>query len=62
MIRRDLQDVVTSDLARYDKMVFVSGPRQTGKTTLARMLMQAPSAYHRKAVRRTNRSKPATVL
>lgn len=39
MITRDLQSVLTADLDRYDKMSFVAGPRQTGKTTLARMIM-----------------------
>ena len=38
MITRDLQAVLATDLDRYDKMQFVAGPRQTGKTTLAKML------------------------
>lgn len=39
MITRGIQSVLAADLARYDKMSFVAGPRQTGKTTLARELM-----------------------
>lgn len=47
MLSRDLQMILAADLARYDKMIFVAGPRQTGKTTLARMLMgqHAASRY-----------------
>lgn len=39
MIERDLQPLLIADIRRHDKMLFVSGPRQSGKTTLARMLM-----------------------
>ena len=37
MTRRYSADSVTSDLA--DRMVFVGGPRQVGKTTLALSLL-----------------------
>ena len=37
MTRRYIADSVTSDLA--DRMVFVGGPRQVGKTTLALSLL-----------------------
>lgn len=55
---RRLQPVVAEDLAQ--KMVFVAGPRQAGKTTLARSLLeQIGGAYfnwdvaaHRRALRR----------
>jgi len=40
MITRDLQNILAADFDRYDKMLFVAGPRQTGKTTLARMLIE----------------------
>ena len=35
---RDLTDFIREDLAR--KMVFVGGPRQVGKTTLAKLLAE----------------------
>ena len=38
MLNRNLAQRVAADLQR--KMVFLTGPRQAGKTTLARMLMQ----------------------
>src|SRR6266704_6718692 len=41
--RRYLAPQVLRDLAR--KMVFVAGPRQVGKTTLARSLPGAAAAY-----------------
>src|SRR5262245_16077710 len=41
--RRYLDPQVRADLAR--KMVFVAGPRQVGKTTLARSLPGAEAAY-----------------
>ena len=41
--RRYLESQVRRDLAR--KMVFLSGPRQVGKTTLARRLPGAPRGY-----------------
>ena len=42
-MQRYLTKQVISDLAR--KMVFVAGPRQVGKTTLARNLPGAREAY-----------------
>ncbi len=42
-IPRYLQDQICEDLFR--KMVFISGPRQVGKTTLARMLAPKNSRY-----------------
>lgn len=44
MFTRDLQAIVAADLDRYDKMQFVAGPRQAGKTTLAKMLMETRAA------------------
>ena len=43
MKKRYLQDQVESDL--NNKMVFVSGPRQVGKTTLAKSLISDPVSY-----------------
>jgi predicted AAA+ superfamily ATPase len=44
-MNRYLDDLIRADLAR--KMVLLTGPRQVGKTTLARQLMQglAPASY-----------------
>jgi len=38
-IARNLQKLILSDLEQYDQMLFVSGPRQSGKTTLAEMIL-----------------------
>lgn len=35
-IIRKLQPLILSDLKQYDQMLFISGPRQCGKTTLAK--------------------------
>lgn len=43
LLRRYLADQTRTDLER--KMVFVSGPRQVGKTTLARGLLPDPAGY-----------------
>ncbi len=43
MARRYLAAQVRADLK--EKMVFVAGPRQAGKTTLARGLLRAPKGY-----------------
>jgi predicted AAA+ superfamily ATPase len=43
MRQRYLQAQVSEDLAR--KMVFVGGPRQVGKTTLAKVLLPSPDSY-----------------
>ena len=43
LLRRYLAGQIGSDLER--KMVFVSGPRQVGKTTLARGLLADPAGY-----------------
>jgi hypothetical protein len=72
-MRRYLLPAVLSDLER--KMVFVSGPRQVGKTTLARQALEAASPAdsvylnwdrpeHRKIIRDLgwSRSSPVAVL
>jgi predicted AAA+ superfamily ATPase len=38
-ILRNLQPLILSDLEQYEQMVFVSGPRRSGKTTLAEMIL-----------------------
>lgn len=43
MIKRYLADQVKADLAK--KMVFVAGPRQVGKTTLARQIIPGETEY-----------------
>ena len=55
MIKRYLQDQAESDLNK--KMVFISGPRQVGKTTLGKALLSNPLSYlnwdipsHREAI------------
>ena len=35
-IIRKLQPLILSDLKQYDQMLFISGPRQRGKTTPAK--------------------------
>ncbi len=42
-MRRYLHDQAERDLRR--KMVFIGGPRQVGKTTLARQLLPDPAGY-----------------
>ncbi len=72
-MRRSLLPAVLADLER--KMVFVSGPRQVGKTTLARQALEQVSpvdpvylnwdrAEHRKLIRTLgwSRSSPVAVL
>lgn len=44
LIERYLRSPVIEDLA--DKMVFVGGPRQVGKTTLAQSLLEGPATGH----------------
>jgi len=39
-IKRDLENNLMTDLDRYRQMLFVSGPRQSGKTTLAKMIFE----------------------
>ena len=43
LLPRSLADQIRADLQR--KMVFVSGPRQVGKTTLARQVLPDPAGY-----------------
>jgi ABC-type multidrug transport system ATPase subunit len=59
MFTRDLQATLVADLERHDKMLFVAGPRQTGKTTLAKMLMETRAASRYSTTRmRIFRSSP----
>ncbi len=39
MLRRELQNILYASFRQDGKMLFVSGPRQCGKTTLARMML-----------------------
>jgi len=43
IIRRYLAEQITADLK--EKMVFVAGPRQVGKTTMARAMLRDPAGY-----------------
>lgn len=46
MLTRRLEAVLSADLAAHDKMLFVAGPRQCGKTTLAKALLKGrPGTY-----------------
>ncbi|MBP1718711.1 MAG: ATPase, family [Deltaproteobacteria bacterium] len=38
-ITRNLHPLILSDLEQYEQMIFVSGPRRAGKTTLAEMIL-----------------------
>jgi predicted AAA+ superfamily ATPase len=69
-MRRALFEPIVDDLRR--KMVFVSGPRQVGKTTLARQVLVALAAAdpvylnwdrqeHRKTIRGLAWSRAATL-
>jgi predicted AAA+ superfamily ATPase len=40
MIKRNLQDSIIRLLEKYGKMLFISGPRQVGKTTLAKEILK----------------------
>lgn len=42
---RYLTEAIETMLGTEDKMIFISGPRQVGKTTLARSLLRDPNAY-----------------
>ncbi len=39
MIKRNIHDVTKIILEKYGKMVFISGPRQSGKTTLSKQIL-----------------------
>lgn len=45
MQERYLTDVIKDDALRLRKMAFVSGPRQVGKTSLAKQLLASPENY-----------------
>jgi predicted AAA+ superfamily ATPase len=40
MIKRNIEEFGYSVLNEYNKMFFVSGPKQSGKTTFAKMLLR----------------------
>jgi predicted AAA+ superfamily ATPase len=40
-IKRYLQDAINSDALSHGKMAFISGPRQSGNSTLGRALLSA---------------------
>ncbi len=42
---RYLQSLIPNDALKSQKMAFISGPRQVGKTTLAKQLLQSKSNY-----------------
>jgi uncharacterized protein len=44
-IKRYLQDSISKDALTDRKMAFISGPRQVGKTQLAKMCIDAPGNY-----------------
>lgn len=45
-LTRGLEAVLVADLAAHDKMLFLAGPRQSGKTTLAKALLKVrPGTY-----------------
>ena len=43
-IRRVYEKIIAAHLAKYRQMVFLSGPRQVGKTTLAKVIANTTSA------------------
>ncbi len=45
MRQRYLQNLITEDALKSNKMAFISGPRQVGKSTLAKGLLQVPQQY-----------------
>jgi len=55
MMERYLKEQILADLK--DKMVLLAGPRQVGKTTLAKSLPKTPAATQNRPVVAT--SKPA---
>ncbi|MGC8729601.1 MAG: AAA family ATPase [Elusimicrobiales bacterium] len=40
MINRNIKNFVHDIIMKYNKMAFISGPRQTGKTTLAKSILK----------------------
>ncbi len=40
MIRRNIEDFADIVLRKYEKMLFISGPRQSGKTTFAKSILE----------------------
>jgi hypothetical protein len=40
-IQRYLQDAIVTDALNHEKMAFISGPRQSGKSTLGRALLRS---------------------
>ena len=45
MLHRSLSDQIEAVALKRKKMAFLSGPRQCGKTTLAKALLASPETY-----------------
>lgn len=45
MIRRFYQALIANHISKYDQMVFISGARQVGKTTIAREFQTSDKSY-----------------
>jgi predicted AAA+ superfamily ATPase len=45
MLKRYLEDLIIDDALASKKIAFISGPRQVGKTTLAKSLLKKAGAH-----------------